>query len=248
MQKNMNKTAMKLLIPLASAVSLGINAQTHVHGQGSLFIAQDNNAWQLQFTLPAADVFGFEYAPETEEQIKHVIKQKHLLSKVGNVINVPSECTVSSHNVEIPDGFELAHAHGQQEHEHDEHEHDHDKHKHDDDHGHDHDEHKHDDDHGHDHDEHKHDHDKHEHDHDEHEHDHDKHKHDHDEHEHSDEEKHNHSDVEILVEMTCSASFNALDVPLFSSFPSVQSLEALWATDGGQGQTELSPQNTRVSF
>jgi hypothetical protein len=39
-------------------------AQKHVHGDGQLLIAQDQQQWQFQFILPAADLLGFEYVAE----------------------------------------------------------------------------------------------------------------------------------------------------------------------------------------
>ncbi|GLR71583.1 ZrgA family zinc uptake protein [Agaribacter marinus] len=126
---------MKLLKQLAvfscllSSYSL---AQTHMHGKGTLFIAQDGNTWQLQFTLPASDVFGFEHQPETKKQQEYVHMQSKRLKQLDKVLSLPNDCALITHEVVIPNEFDIKHfdKHSNDDkpsHEH-EHEHEHEKH------------------------------------------------------------------------------------------------------------------------
>jgi hypothetical protein len=132
-----------------SLVFLGVSsayAQTHEHGKGTLFVAQDGTKWQLQFTLPAGDVLGFEHAPETAEQESIVHEKLAQLNEVSSVFTLPKGCTLDSIDVHEPSFLAMGSDHEEHdEHELDDHHDDHDEeHEHDehhDDHDHDHDEH-----------------------------------------------------------------------------------------------------------
>jgi hypothetical protein len=43
-------------------------AQKHVHGEGQLLIAQEQQRWQFHFILPAVNLLGFEHIPESAER------------------------------------------------------------------------------------------------------------------------------------------------------------------------------------
>ncbi|GAB2702516.1 DUF2796 domain-containing protein [Aliiglaciecola sp. 3_MG-2023] len=70
-----------------------VHSQQHIHGQGSVFIAQENDLWQVQFVLPASDILGFEHSPENEQQRliaeQFDQKQKHF----ENLIQFDVNCT-----------------------------------------------------------------------------------------------------------------------------------------------------------
>jgi hypothetical protein len=90
-------------------------AQKHVHGDGQLLIAQDQQQWQFQFILPAADLLGFEYVPESAEQKE---KLKSIVSKIENVeemIRLPRYCTLVSMSHSLfnlnPQSLESTHSH-----------------------------------------------------------------------------------------------------------------------------------------
>ena len=80
-----------LLFICASGQSL---ANVHVHGAGSLFIAQDNNIWLFHNELPSADVFGFEHQPENDKQRDIVLSRKHLLNNAKHLMQVPAGCSI----------------------------------------------------------------------------------------------------------------------------------------------------------
>ncbi|WP_185969126.1 DUF2796 domain-containing protein [Aliiglaciecola sp. M165] len=195
--RNLKRIAMTVaLAPLIMFGSLESKAQPHVHGKGTLFIAQDNSLWQLQFTLPASDIFGFEHRPETEEQKAEVVQRTAKLKNVENLISFSKTCRLVDHQVEIPDEFNVT---GINEHNH----HKADKHNH---HGHN----KHDD-HGH-------------------------------------EKEHDHTDVEIVSTFDCAKALTQIELTIFNSFSSLKTLEALWATNSGQGKLEVSATSPTVAL
>ena len=71
-------------------------AQKHVHGEGQLLIAQEQQKWQFQFLLPATDLLGFEHIPDSVEQRQQL---KNIVSKIESVeemIRLPTYCTLVS--------------------------------------------------------------------------------------------------------------------------------------------------------
>jgi hypothetical protein len=84
-------------------------AQVHSHGEGQLLISQDDKQWLVQFILPAADVFGFEHAPESPEQRKQLAHRKHKLQTNADVINLGQQCVLD--NTEIMSEDRHGHAH-----------------------------------------------------------------------------------------------------------------------------------------
>ena len=72
-----------------------VTAQEHVHGQGQMVIAQEDNNWHVQFILPAADVLGFEHAPENEAQQKTVQLFAKRLEANNAIIKFDLSCTLT---------------------------------------------------------------------------------------------------------------------------------------------------------
>lgn len=70
-------------------------AQVHQHGQGQLFVSQENSDWHVQFILPAADVLGFEHAPENAQQEKTLHSLIQRLDKNDAVVDLGEHCTLS---------------------------------------------------------------------------------------------------------------------------------------------------------
>jgi hypothetical protein len=98
-------------------------SQHHVHGEGLLFVAQENNQWQFQFVLPAADVLGFEHAPETPQQQQTIVDVVAKANDVRPFLITPEGCKVSAMEHEFPMA-ESSTAHDDEEgHEHEGHEH-----------------------------------------------------------------------------------------------------------------------------
>lgn len=67
-------------------------AQKHVHGEGLLLIAQEQQQWQFEFVLPAADLLGFEHMPETLEQKQQVSTMINKIENVEAMIKLPASC------------------------------------------------------------------------------------------------------------------------------------------------------------
>ena len=83
----------------------------HVHGQGRLLIVQQNQHWHLQFTLPAADVLGFEHSPETPEQIQRVAVLKKRLIVIEQVVKFDNACVMEQSGSTLPSAHDDAHTH-----------------------------------------------------------------------------------------------------------------------------------------
>ncbi|NVK56780.1 MAG: DUF2796 domain-containing protein [Alteromonadaceae bacterium] len=102
----------------------------HVHGQGSLLVAQDADRWQLEFSLPASDVIGFEHAPHSKadrSRLHAVERQLVLPSSVFVVDN--DNCEVTDQTVSLPHSSKKQHDEHEDDHddEHDDHHGDHDE-------------------------------------------------------------------------------------------------------------------------
>lgn len=73
-------------------------AKKHVHGEGMLFIAQEQKQWQFEFLLPAADLLGFEYMPQTAEQKQQVSNMITKIENVDAIITRPTTCQLVSNS------------------------------------------------------------------------------------------------------------------------------------------------------
>ncbi|ABG38828.1 conserved hypothetical protein [Paraglaciecola sp. T6c] len=206
-------------------------AQVHQHGQGQLFVSQENSDWHVQFILPAADVLGFEHAPENaqQEKILHSLIQR--LDKNDAVVDLGEHCTLSEVTHSLSE-HSLS----------DDHESGGNKDLHEDKRYNDH----------HAHEEHSSSENHHADNHDEdlladeelsagkgpsagkkp-----------------SDRLKHaEHQDVEVEYHFACDTSHKKLSVPLFQWLPSLGRIQAQWITDAGQGTAVLNPENPNLEW
>ena len=101
----------KLLIILLMPFLAASHVHQHVHGQGQLLIVQQKQHWHLQFTLPAADVLGFEHPPETPEQIQRVAELNKRLAVIEQVIKFDNACVMEQSESRLPSENDYAHAH-----------------------------------------------------------------------------------------------------------------------------------------
>lgn len=92
-----------------------------------MLIAQDISHWQLQFSIPAKDLLGFEHEPENEKQREKVHHIDTAVSKFSNVVSVMGGCNVVSQNIDIPHAERHS---ADNEHEHLNEHHDHEGHQH----------------------------------------------------------------------------------------------------------------------
>lgn len=97
------------------------DAQVHTHGQGQALVAQEANQWVIELNLPAADILGFEHAPETEQQKQAIKELKKAVQDSGSFIALPSHCLRVSVNLEIPSDGEHEHGDNPHKHDHDHH-------------------------------------------------------------------------------------------------------------------------------
>jgi len=246
----------RLAISTVAALSISVftvqayaKTSAHEHGAARLTIASGEEGVEISFESPAANVFGFEHMPSSEDDHLVIDKAVDVLKK-GDLLfamNESAGCKLESVEVEsamVEDDDHDKHEdddHGKhedddhkmhKEDDHDKHEDDHDKHEDDDHKKHKDDDHdKHEDD---DHKKHKEDdHDKHEDD------DHKKHKKeghdkheddDHDDHKEDGHEKHDdhdkessstHNDVDVMWKFSCKdhEAIEQVEVKLLSAFP-----------------------------
>lgn len=95
-QNSYNMLTKVILFVSVTVVSHFVLAQKHVHGEGQLLIAQEDKQWQFQFVLPAADLLGFEHAPQTTAQHQQVAKIISKIEGVVEMLSLPAHCKLLS--------------------------------------------------------------------------------------------------------------------------------------------------------
>ena len=138
------KTTIPLLVLIAASPALADSTReldAHVHGVGELNIAVEGTTVAMEFHAPGADIVGFEYEAEMEEDLATIEAAIASLSDPLNLFVVPdaAECGVASATAELETEEEHDdHDHGDHDHDHDHDDHDHDEKEDDHDHDHDH--------------------------------------------------------------------------------------------------------------
>ncbi len=221
-------------MPAATATAETRQLDAHEHGVAVLNIAIEAQTVAMALVAPGADIVGFEYTAESDEDRATVESAMETLSAPLDLFALPeaASCTVVEARATLT-GAGGYHDHGDHEDAHqdehgDEHKHDdhddehHDEHKHDDHDDEHHDAHKHDDHDDEHHDEHKHD----EHKHDDHE---DEHHDDHAEHDaHGDdhaEENHNEFHADYVLACSNPNALSGITFTYFDRFPNAQEVE-----------------------
>ncbi|MEM0953413.1 MAG: DUF2796 domain-containing protein [Pseudomonadota bacterium] len=233
-----------MLRTIAAAISLSLGtllipsmawaADAHVHGEAELEIVVEASDLLISLRGPAQVFFGFEHAPETEEQAKTVRSALAALNDPSNsVFTTSTACTVSVVEIDAPFTGEVlaSSAHDHEHHDSDDH------HGDEDDHDHHHDDHdagmESQDEHAESHDE------------DEHHADHD----DHEEHSEHDDEHGGHSDLEAEYALSCPAGApDRIELIAFDAFPEMEEVEAAWLNVTGGGSAELTPSKRVVEI
>ncbi|EET48034.1 DUF2796 domain-containing protein [Thalassobium sp. R2A62] len=234
----------------------------HEHGVGQLNIAFEGSTIAMELHAPGADIVGFEYQAESDEDLASIDAALAVLAKPLDLFVLPDAagCSVVDADAEL----ESEEAHDDHD-DHDDHKEDHDDHDHKEEGHDDHDEDEHDDrdEEGHDdHDDHKDEHDEHDHeeeghddhdkdehdDHDDHEdeHDHDKEDHDdHDEEGHDDHDDHadeaGHTEFHAEYTLTCSdiSAVTGIDFAYFAAFPNALEVEVQAISETGATAFEV---------
>lgn len=106
------------------ALSGAVAAGPHQHGTASLAVALTGNQLQVELTLPARDVVGFERAPRTDEERRKVAAARDrlldgmaLLGPTAEARCTPSKpAEVKSELLAPPPTGQSAHRHGHDEH------------------------------------------------------------------------------------------------------------------------------------
>ena len=125
------------VLPVTVLVAANATGEPHVHGKGRLALAPDPNGVQLELVVAAADVWGFEHEPRTEEEAaRRAAALEALEGSLPGILQFPPDlgCVHDSSTVttEVPEGQEADQTdrHAKEEHEHEE------EHEHKEEHGH----------------------------------------------------------------------------------------------------------------
>lgn len=119
------------LLGSTAAVAETRQLDAHEHGVGTLDIAVDGTTVVMAFEAPGADIVGFEYAAESEEDRAAVNAAIATLSRPLDLFVLPAAagCSVTSASAELEteashDDHEETHEHAEEK-EHEDHDHDH---------------------------------------------------------------------------------------------------------------------------
>lgn len=91
---------------------------THVHGIGTLNVAFDGKDLIIELESPAANVFGFEHAPENEQQNHKVEAAFELLLAGEEMFNITPKAKCRLHGADIDSDMAKGHS-PEHHHEHD---------------------------------------------------------------------------------------------------------------------------------
>lgn len=97
-------------MPIATiaALTFAVATAQHTHSHGSANLAvgvEDSGAFQIEFTSPAHDIYGFEHEPRNEEQRAAVTTAQAHLSNIEDIILIEGgRCSISAVNIEGEDG------------------------------------------------------------------------------------------------------------------------------------------------
>ena len=210
-----------LILVTCSLEASAVAQSTHVHGQGQVGMAIDQNLISMTLESPGADIVGFEHEARTAEEKTTVTEALKHLSDPMFVIQLPANasCKVVQASSEVTsENGDESHADHEEHEEHADHD-DHEKHE-------DHDEHEEHADHD--------DHEKHEDD-DEHE--------EHADHEEHENEAHGSFIAEYQLECATIAAIDSIKFVYFDHFRNAQSLIVVLIDKNGQHRHEISRDN-----
>jgi hypothetical protein len=99
---NMRKQGLIAASCALALISMHAGSQSHQHGHGEVVIAQDGKAWEVQMTLPSADVFGFEHEPENKKERAKFDAQLTRLKQSASVLQLPAGCKLETYDIDPP--------------------------------------------------------------------------------------------------------------------------------------------------
>ncbi len=143
MKKELGIAASLVAFGFAPALAEGEKRElgAHEHGHSALNVAIEGDRVEMELIAPGADIVGFEYVAETEEDVAAVERAEETLAAPLSLFGFTEAagCVVETAAVEI-EGEEHD-EHGDEEHAHDEHEEEHHDEEHAEDEHHEHEEH-----------------------------------------------------------------------------------------------------------
>lgn len=75
----------------------------HVHGEATLNLVIDGNELLLELDSPAANLLGFEHAPQNQAQKQQLKKTQSLLSEVDSLVELSNlNCQLVSAEIDMP--------------------------------------------------------------------------------------------------------------------------------------------------
>ena len=113
---------------LASTVMAETHSyEAHVHGEATLNLVIDGNELLLELESPAANLLGFEHAPQNQAQKQQLKKTQSLLSEVDSLVELSSlNCQLVSAEIDMPYADHKSDHHDSHDHHDDHHEQHHD--------------------------------------------------------------------------------------------------------------------------
>lgn len=124
------------LFMLFGMTSLGVaetrHHDSHVHGFGEMNIGVEGNNIMFELKSPAANIVGFEHAPETDQQKETVHEAVELLEKGDKLFVMSEKAGCQLHEAHVESDMETGHhdehheGHGEPHEEHGDHHKDHD--------------------------------------------------------------------------------------------------------------------------
>lgn len=87
----------------------------HVHGVGKLNVALDGADLIFELTSPAANIVGFEHAPENEQQTQEIHEAIELLKEGEKLFVLTPKAKCSLHDVHVESDLEKGHHHDEHE-------------------------------------------------------------------------------------------------------------------------------------
>ena len=97
-------TSALLTLSVATPLSAAADThQTHVHGEATLNLVLDGNQLLLELASPAANLLGFEHAPQNQAQKQQLKKTHSLLSDVDSLVALTNaSCQLISADIDMP--------------------------------------------------------------------------------------------------------------------------------------------------
>ena len=120
---------------LTSFHAQAANLDAHTHGIAILTVAVENNAVEIEFESPAANIVGFEHKAKSHKQEERVHSAEDTLKNTGDLFTFNSaNCSVKAVSVDVSSVLnEDDHGHADhKEHAHHDHHEEHSEHAHDD--------------------------------------------------------------------------------------------------------------------